>query len=123
MGISDDPKKIVIADDNIELCEVLKAILESEGYKVDIVHEGFSLIDYLKKVQDVDGIILDLMMPEKDGIAVVNTVRSVSPASKLIIYTGYTQFRHSVLGKEADAFVNKTVSPKKLLRILKDLLG
>jgi CheY-like chemotaxis protein len=121
--MNENSKKIVIADDNIELCEILRAILESEGYKVDVVHEGYSLIDHLKKVQDVDAVILDLMMPEKDGITVINTVRSVSPASKLIIYTGYSDFQYSVLKKGADAFIDKTVSPKKLLETLKDLLS
>ena len=121
--MSEGAKKIVIADDNRELCDILKTILEGEGYKVDIVYEGFSLMAYLKEIQDVDAIILDLMMPEKGGITIINTVRSISPASKLVIYTGYTNYRHSVLGKEADAFVSKTDNPKKLLKILKDLLG
>jgi two-component system response regulator SaeR len=120
--LSNDPKKIIIADDNVELCEILKEILEREGYSVDVVHEGFSLVSYLKKVQDVDAIVLDLMMPDKGGITVINTVRSIAPASKLIIYTGYTNYRHSVFGREADAFVNKTESPKKLIEILEDLL-
>ena len=83
-----DAKKILVADDNRELCSILKEILEREGYQVDCVYEGFSLISYLKEVQDVDAIILDLMMPEKGGLSVINTVRSVSPASRIIIYTG-----------------------------------
>jgi DNA-binding NtrC family response regulator len=117
-----NPKKIVIADDNRELCGILKTILEEEGYEVHVVYEGFSLIAHLKKVQDVDAIILDLMMPEKGGITIFETVRSVSPASKLIIYTGYTSYRHSVFGKKADAFINKTASAEKLIKTLKDLL-
>ncbi|MGB2630140.1 MAG: response regulator [Candidatus Omnitrophota bacterium] len=121
--MTEDPKKIVIADDNQELCDILKTILEGEGYSVHVVYEGFSLLSYLREVQDVAAVILDLMMPEKGGISVINTVRSISPASKLIIYTGYTNYRHSVLGREADAFVNKTEGPERLLKILSDLIG
>ncbi|MFQ5951819.1 MAG: response regulator transcription factor [Candidatus Omnitrophota bacterium] len=121
--MSENPKKIVIADDNKELCDILKTILEGEGYKVEVVYEGFSLIAHLKEVQDVDAIILDLMMPEKAGISVINTVRSISPASKLIIYTGFTTYRHSVFGREADAFLNKTEGPEKLIEVLKKLIG
>jgi DNA-binding response OmpR family regulator len=116
-------KKIVVADDNKEICNILKTILEDEGYEVDVVYEGYSLISYLKEVQDVDAIILDLMMPEKGGISIFNTVRSVSPASKLIIYTGYTNYKHSVFGREADAFINKTTNPEELIKVIKDLIG
>lgn len=114
-------KKILVADDNRELCSILKEILEREGYKVDVVYEGFSLITYLKEVQDVDAIILDLMMPEKGGLSVINTVRSVSPASRIIIYTGYTSYRHSTYTKEADAFVNKTDGPEVLIKTIEKL--
>jgi CheY-like chemotaxis protein len=121
--MKEDKKKIVIAEDNQELCDILKTILEGEGYEVDFVHDGFSLVAYLKETQDVDAIILDQIMPEKGGISIFNTVRSVSPASKLIIYTGYTVYRHSVFARESDAFVNKTEGAKKLLEVLRELLG
>ncbi len=111
-------KKIVIADDNRELCDVLQTILSGEGYSVETVNDGFSLIDYLKETQDVDVVILDLIMPEKDGISIFNTIRSISPASKLIIYTGYTSYQHTVFAKEADAFINKADGAQKLLKTL-----
>lgn len=118
-----DKKKIIVAEDNRELCDILKTILEEEGYIVDFVHDGFSLISYLKETQDVDAVILDLIMPEKGGISIFDTVRSVSPASKLIIYTGYTHYRFSIFAREADAFVNKTEGAERLLEILSELLS
>ncbi|MGB2601331.1 MAG: response regulator [Candidatus Omnitrophota bacterium] len=121
--MSDEKNKIIVAEDSRELCDLLQSILEGEGYKVDFVHDGFSLIAYLKETQDVDVVILDLIMPEKGGISIFDTVRSVSPASKLIIYTGYTSYRHSIFAREADAFINKTDGPEKLLETLKELLG
>ncbi|MFH1394650.1 MAG: response regulator [Candidatus Omnitrophota bacterium] len=116
-------KKIVIADDNYELCDILKTILESENYEVAFVHDGFALIAYLKETQDVDAIILDLIMPRKGGISIFETVRSVSPASKLIIYTGYPDYKHSIFGREADAFVDKTEGAERLLEVLEELLS
>lgn len=116
--MSDDKRKIIIAEDNVELCEILKIILQDEGYHVDMVHDGFALITYLKENQDVDAIILDLIMPERGGISVFDTVRSISPASKIVIYTGYTSYRHSVFAREADAFLNKAEGAKKLLETL-----
>ncbi|MFH1309845.1 MAG: response regulator [Candidatus Omnitrophota bacterium] len=116
-------KKVVIADDNYELCDILKTILEGENYEVEFVHDGFALLSYLKETQDVDAIILDLIMPRKGGISIFETVRSVSPASKLIIYTGFSDYKHSVFGREADAFVDKTEGAERLLEVLKELLG
>ncbi|MFC1643721.1 response regulator [Candidatus Omnitrophota bacterium] len=110
-----------MADDDHALCDIVKTILEGEGYKVDTVHDGFSLIAYLKETQDIDVVILDLVMPNKGGISIFETIRSVSPASKLIVYTGYTAYRHSIFAKEADAFVNKTDGAEKLIEILKEL--
>ena len=120
--IMKEKKKIVIAEDNRDLCELLKDILEEEGYLVEYVHDGFALISYLKIKQDIDVIILDLIMPEKGGISIFDTVRSIAPASKLIIYTGYTSYRNSIFAREADAFVNKTDGAERLIKILKELL-
>lgn len=120
--MNENQKKIIVADDNKELCDVLKEILEAEGYKVDFVHNGFALISYLKEVQDVDVVILDLIMPEKGGISVFDTVRSISPASKLIIYTAYLDYKNSVFAKKADAFISKSGDVETLINTLRKLL-
>lgn len=119
----EDKKKIIIAEDNIELCELLSTILTAEGYYPDFVHDGFALINYLKGNQDVEVVILDLMMPDKDGLSIFDTIFSVSPASKVIIYSGYTSYSHSVLAKRAYAFINKADGVEKLLESLKEILG
>jgi YesN/AraC family two-component response regulator len=67
-------------------------------------------------------VILDLIMPDKGGISIFDTVRSVSPLSKLIIYTGYTSYQHSIFAREADGFINKTDGAQKLIDTLKELL-
>lgn len=123
MRVKTDKKKIIIAEDNRDLCELLKDILEEEGYIVEVVHDGFSLISFLKEKQDIDAVVLDLIMPEKGGISIFETVRSVSPASKLVIYTGYSDYSHSVFAKEADAFISKTEGSEKLIQTLKKVLS
>jgi len=116
-------RKIVIAEDNLALCDILKVILEGAGYKVHVVHDGFALIAYLKDIQVVDAIILDLIMPDNGGISIFTTIRSVAPATKLIIYTGYTNYQHSVFARESDAFISKTEDPERLLEVLDKLLS
>jgi len=120
--IRKNKKKIVICDDNRELCHILQAIVEGEGYKVDFVYDGFALITYLKENQDVDVVILDLIMPDKGGASIFDTVRSVSPASKVIIYTGYSSYETSIYAREADAYLNKTDDTQKLLKVIEELM-
>ncbi|MCK4851761.1 MAG: response regulator [Candidatus Omnitrophica bacterium] len=120
--MNENQKKIIVADDNEEICKVLKGGLADAGYSVDSVGDGFALVAYLKENQDIDAILLDLVMPQKGGISVFETVRSISPASKLIIYTGYEEYRNSVYGREADAFVLKTEGMGRILDVLEDLL-
>ena len=117
-----EKKKVVMADDSEDMCELVKTALEREGYHVDTVGDGYQLISYLKENQDVDAVILDLIMPAKGGISVFETIRSISPASKVIIYTGHTYYRGTVYGKEADAFIEKTEGVEKILKTLKTLL-
>lgn len=117
-----EQKKIVMADDSPELCDLVQSALERAGYKVDTVNDGLALISYLKNNQDMDAVILDLIMPERGGISVFETIRSISPASKIIIYTGYTEYRHTVYGRTANAFVEKTEGAEKILSVLEEIL-
>ncbi|MDP8299209.1 MAG: response regulator [Candidatus Tantalella remota] len=113
-------QSVVIADDNLEMCELVTDILTDQGYEVDSVHNGYELLDYLQtKTPKV--IILDLFMPEKDGISILGTLKVISPYSGIIIYTGHEYYENSVYAKTADRFVSKTASVKDLIEAVKDL--
>lgn len=113
-------KKIVIADDNKEICELIMDIFSEHGYDVDSVFNGYELLSYLE-TNTPSVIILDLMMPEKDGISILSTVRQVSPYSRLIIYTGYQEYEDTVYAREADRFLVKGKSVDELIEAVKDL--
>jgi CheY-like chemotaxis protein len=102
----DKRKKIVIADDNKEICELIVDILGDRGYAVDFVYNGYDLLAYLE-TNNPPVIILDLMMPDKDGLSILDTIRQVSPYSRIIIYTGYQEYEHSVYARAADRFIVK----------------
>ncbi len=120
--MGDDPKKIIIADDDSDLCDLIREVLAGEGYQVDAVNNGFELITYLKENQDIDAVILDLVMPERGGITVFETIRSISPASKIIIHTGHTDYRGSIYDRKSDAFIEKTEGAEKIIKVLEELL-
>lgn len=115
-----DGKKMVIADDNLEVCELLGEIFGGLGYAVDAVHTGYELISYLDK-NNPAVIILDLMMPEKSGISILSSIKEISPFSRIIIYTGHHEFEKSVYARTADRFILKGVKINSLIDAVKEL--
>jgi two-component system, NtrC family, nitrogen regulation response regulator NtrX len=114
------PKIILIADDNKNICSTLSDILCDDGYVVDTVNDGYELLAYLeKKIPDV--VILDIMMPAKGGLEVLNTIKSVSADIKVIIYTGFSQYQTSVYASVVDRFLLKTDSPDKVIEAVESL--
>lgn len=113
---------IVIADDNLNIRQTLKDILIEKGYCVDVVKDGYELLDYLKKDRSAHIIILDLLMPVKDGLEIIFSIKSVSPETKIIIYTGFKKYENSVYARAADRFLLKSESPAKLLQTIRELI-
>lgn len=109
-----DKRKVVIADDNKEICELVIDILRDEGYDVDAVYNGYQLLSYLE-TNSPAVIILDLMMPEKDGISILDTLKQLCPYTRIIIYTGYQEYENSVYARTADRFLVKGGSIEELI--------
>lgn len=113
--------RIVIADDNENIRQTLRDILVEHKYAVDTVKDGYELIVYLKK-NEPQIIVLDLMMPEKDGIEVFDCLKCIRPKTKVIIYTAYNKYEHSPYARLADKFILKVTPPQKLLESIQGLL-
>lgn len=112
--------KIVIADDNREICELISEILSGAGYEVDCVFNGYELLAYLEN-NSPSVIILDLMMPEKDGMSIIGTIKELAPYSRIIIYTGYQEFEKSVYARSVDRFLVKGSTIDTLLETVDEL--
>ena len=113
-------KKIVIADDNKAICELVTALLGSAGYDVDCVYDGYELLSYLKE-NNPSVIILDLMMPEKNGLSIISTIKEISPYARIVIYTGYQEYENSVYARTADRFVVKGGKMDNLVEAVRGL--
>ncbi len=111
---------IVIADDNQGIRQTLKDILNEKGYFVETVNNGYELYNYLKK-KSSDIVILDLMMPEKDGIEILFSIKTISPSSKIIIYTGFQRYANSIYAQTADRFLLKGDNLEDLLKAIAEL--
>lgn len=111
-------KKILIADDEPDILEIIQFNLHAEGYDVITAKNGDEAIDIAKKYQP-DLIILDVMMPGKTGIDVCNILR-LQPAFKetlIIFLSALSDEGTEIRGLEsgADDYLTKPISPKILL--------
>lgn len=110
-------KKILIADDEPDILEIIQFNLQKEGYEVFTARNGDEALEQAKKHQP-DLIILDIMMPGKNGIDVCNILR-MQPAFKetlIIFLSALSDEVTEVKGLEtgADDYLTKPVSPKVL---------
>jgi two-component system, OmpR family, alkaline phosphatase synthesis response regulator PhoP len=118
MSSTNAVKKILIADDEPDILEIVQYNLQNEGYEVMTAKNGNEAIEQAKRFNP-DLIILDIMMPGKNGIEVCNILR-MQPAfnATLIIFlTALSDEGTEVKGLEtgADDFITKPVSPKVLI--------
>jgi len=79
--------RILVVDDDFNVREVLKRLLEKEGYKVMEAKDGKDALKCHKKAP-ADLIITDLFMPEKDGFEVINELNNISDNTKIIAISG-----------------------------------
>lgn len=113
-------KKILLADDNPNIRKTLVDILKENGYAVDVVEDGYGVLAYLKQ-KTAHILILDLMMPEKNGVEILSTIRNISPNTRIIIYTTFKEYENLAYTKEADKFLLKHDGPDKLLKAIKSV--
>ncbi|MFH1753757.1 MAG: response regulator [Candidatus Omnitrophota bacterium] len=112
--------KIAIADDNPAMRQELKEMLTAEGYSVKTFNDGYEVLAYLKNASP-HILILDLVMPNKGGTDIISAIKSISPGTKIIIYTGFKEYEHLMDINFIDKFILKAGDPKELLKALKDM--
>lgn len=111
-------KKILIADDEPDILEIIQYNLQGEGYEVYTAKDGDEALMRAKQVKP-DLIILDIMMPKKTGVEVCEILRT-QPLFKetlIIFLTALSDESSQMKGLDtgADDYVNKPISPKLLL--------
>lgn len=114
--------KLLIVDDDPNICEMLRLYLENEGYQVKTANDGAEGVNYFK-IYEPDLVLLDIMMPKKDGWQVCREIREVSP-KPVIMITAKGEVFDKVLGLElgADDFIVKPFDMKELSARIKAVL-
>ena len=114
--------KLLIVDDDPNIREMLTLYLEKEGYQVKTANDGAEGVHYFK-IYEPDLVLLDIMMPKKDGWQVCREIREISP-KPVIMITAKGEVFDKVLGLElgADDFIVKPFDMKELSARIKAVL-
>lgn len=115
-------EKILVVDDDTNICELLRLYLEKEGYVVKIVNDGVSAINAFKQ-ENPDLTLLDIMIPKLDGWQVCREIRKFSD-KPIIMLTAKGETFDKVLGLElgADDYVTKPFDTKEVVARIKTVL-
>ena len=115
-------KKILVIDDDTNICDMLKIYMENEGYEVKTANDGAEGVNFFK-MYEPDIVLLDIMLPKKDGWQVCREIREIAQ-KPVIMITAKGDVFDKVLGLElgADDFVVKPFDMKELSARVKAVL-
>lgn len=115
-------EKILVVDDDKNICELLRMYLEKEGYTVTMVHNGINAVNAFAS-ENPDLVLLDIMLPQLDGWQVCREIRKTSE-KPIIMLTAKDETFDKVLGLElgADDYVTKPFDTKEIVARIKAVL-
>ena len=114
--------KILIVDDDENICELLRLYLEKDGFDTVVANDGEQAVDYATKCSP-DLILLDIMLPKLDGWQVCREIRKTSDVP-IIMLTAKGETFDKILGLElgADDYVSKPFDTKEVIARIKAVL-
>ena len=124
-------KRILVVDDEADFASLVQGNLEKEGFQVEVAYNG---VEGLAKVHanPPDAIVLDVMMPEKDGYAVCKELKGSDATCNIPVvlltavasHVTSTRYSHADgMATEADDYIAKPASAADIIRSLKRLLA
>jgi len=126
-----DKKRSILVDDEPDFCSIVQGQLEKEGFEVELAYNG---VEGLEKIRanPPDAIILDVMMPEKDGYEVCNELKGDDKLADIPVvlltavasHVTSTRYSHADgMSTEADDYIAKPASAEEITQSIKGLLG
>ncbi len=115
--------RILVIEDEKKIADFVKRGLKEEGYAVDVAYDGEQGL-FLATTNDYDLILLDLMLPKMDGMAVCRTLKEKRTAAPVIMLTAKTSVQDKVTGLDsgADDYITKPFAFEELLARVRAIL-
>ncbi len=113
---------VLIVDDEKNICELIRLYVEKEGFLTSVAYDGKTAVERVREIKP-DIVLLDIMLPEKDGWEVCREIRAFSNVPVIMI-TAKGEVFDKVLGLElgADDYIDKPFEPKELIARIKAVL-
>ncbi len=122
MEKNDKKIKILIVDDDENICQLLGLYLERDGFAVEFCHDGNTALSMLSS-SVYDGVVLDVMMPGLDGFDVLSELRKFSEVPVIMLSArGESIDRISGLNRGADDYITKPFEPQELIARIRAVL-
>ena len=115
---------VMVVDDELQMCNVLRRVLEKEGYEVITAQDGETALRFIPEKKP-NVILLDMMMPGIDGREVCRRIRELSTKTKIIYVTAKVEqdpTKLKELRSEADAIIAKPATRKQILSTVSRVL-
>jgi two-component system alkaline phosphatase synthesis response regulator PhoP len=125
-----DKKRILVIDDEPDFAAIVQSNLKKEGFEVDVAYDGVEGLEKVKQTPP-DAIVLDVMMPEKDGYEVCSELKQDEKYQDIPIvmltavadHVGSTRYSHADgMSMEADDYLPKPASAEQITESIKSLL-
>lgn len=111
--------KILVVDDDVNICELLRLYLVKEGWDVQVAYNGVKAMELFKS-DAPDFVLLDIMLPGEDGFTILKNIRAVSNVPVIMLTAkGETNDKITGLDFGADDYVCKPFNPKELIARIK----
>ncbi|MDU7338306.1 MAG: response regulator transcription factor [Clostridium sp.] len=106
---------VLVVEDEVRLAEALAQIMTEQKYTVDVVHDGEDGLAYAE-MGNYDVIVLDVMLPKRNGFEVVRALRNKKIATPVLLLTARDEITDKVTGLDcgADDYMTKPFSPEEL---------
>ena len=119
----DKNARILIVDDDESIRKTMKAILEDEGYQVDLAASGKEAV---QRTNDTayNLALIDIRLPDMEGINLLTAMKETTPKMVKIIMTGYPSLQNAIeaVNRDADAYVLKPFDVDKVLQTIREQL-
>lgn len=109
--------KILLVDDEKTMVKYLSRRLIKRGFDVSVAYSGLSALEEIKKI-DFDLVLLDVLMPEMDGIETLKEIKKIKPETEVIMLTGHASVEVGIEGMKSGAFnyIMKPFDPDELVK-------
>jgi DNA-binding NtrC family response regulator len=113
--------RILIVDDDENIIKTLATILNDQDYSVDTATTGSEAISKTQKNQ-YDLMLIDIRLPDMEGVDLLNKINDTEPKIRKIIMTGFPTLQNAVtaVNKGADAYIIKPFNVEKMLGVIKE---